>query len=362
MPATPVAATNGAFLLEDKSVRSVLQSTWLSTIWAAILFAPAQLVFGAEAQGPQNTSAPATLEFPSVWVGGEPSSLDSLRGKAMLLYFFEEECPKCSARWPAIMATAKKYEGEPIFFVAVNSGTSKPSVEQYARTVGVNWPIIVDSDRAFEQTCRVSPISLQNIVQVRHVTPKGQLEVGDWADLDGTIKRALNGARWNFDPKIVPPELYRAWLSIELGRELGRFSDAAAAIKGDRSSRRGDLQDATRKLADYVRDRIHVELEAAKTEAETSKYRAYQHYAAIAEQYAGYAATNEAVKASRELAKDPAVKSDVLSLKLFDKQRPLFDSSKPAIRTKAVTALKKLIDEQPDSEGAKRAQDLLRDH
>ncbi len=325
------------------------------TTWTIILTAPAPLVAQSTADGPRKSSARSTPEFPSVWIGAQPPSIESLRGKAVLLYFFEEECPKCTARWPAIMAAAKKYQGEPIFFVAVNSGTSKPSVEQYARRTGVDWPIIVDMDRAFEQACGVSPISLKNVMQVRYITPKGELEAGNWGDLDGTITRALNGAHWNFDPKDVPPELYQVWLSVE----LGQFSDVAVALNRTRSAGNANLKDATRKLADYVNGRIRDELDKAKTELETSKYRAYQHYATIAEQYAGYAATKEAVTAQRELARDPQVKHEIASLKSFDKQQQLFNSAKPAVHDKAVATLKKLIDEQSNSEAAQRARELL---
>ena len=53
------------------------------------------------------------------------------------------------------------------------------------------------------------------------------------------------------------------------------------------------------------------------------------------------------------------MKHEIASLKSFDKQQQLFNSAKPAVHDKAVATLKKLIDEQPNSEAAQRARELL---
>ncbi len=116
------------------------------------------------------TEKPAKpLEFPATWVNSDPISLESLRGKAVFLYFYEESCPKCRARWPSLMDKAREYADEPILFVAVNSGSSKQSVEAYAHSVDLTWPIIVDQDRSFEHKADILEISLpeRNASRVR---------------------------------------------------------------------------------------------------------------------------------------------------------------------------------------------------
>src|SRR5439155_15687378 len=82
---------------------------------------------------------------PTQWVNSGPVSLDLLKGKAAVLWFYEESCPTCREKWPPLLAMAKKYEGQPVMFIGVNSGNPRPVVEQYARGVGCNWPIIVDA-------------------------------------------------------------------------------------------------------------------------------------------------------------------------------------------------------------------------
>ena len=57
-----------------------------------------------------------TVQFPATWVNSDPISLESLRGKAVFLYFFEETCPKCRDRWPSL-----------ILKIAANTRTSRSS-------------------------------------------------------------------------------------------------------------------------------------------------------------------------------------------------------------------------------------------
>lgn len=72
----------------------------------------------------QNITAPLPPE-PANWINSVPLSLDSLNGKGAVIWFFEEQCPRCRAAWPDLMALAKKHENEPVAFIAVNSGTPR---------------------------------------------------------------------------------------------------------------------------------------------------------------------------------------------------------------------------------------------
>ena len=152
-----------------------------------IVIARGAISSGQELAG--ETSA-KEVEFPTVSVNSEPITAESLRGKAVFLYFFEESCPSCRTHWPSIMEKARTYEQEPILFVAVNSGSSKQDVEAYARSVNLTWPIIVDQDRSFENKADIVEVSLQNIMQVAYLTPDGDLHHGSWSEFEGTVDRA----------------------------------------------------------------------------------------------------------------------------------------------------------------------------
>jgi thiol-disulfide isomerase/thioredoxin len=318
-----------------------------------IVIAGGAISSGQELAG--ETSA-KEVEFPSVWVNSDPISAESLRGKAVFLYFFEESCPSCRARWPSIIEKASAYEQEPILFVAVNSGSSRQDVEAYARSVNLTWPIIVDQDRSFEKKADIVEVSLQNVMQVAYLTPDGDLRHGSWAEIEATVDRALEGAKWNVDPADMPDDLMPAWRSLE----FCRFTDARPAITKALTSRKTDLKAAAQKLSAFVEERSAHDLEAAeKFAADGNKLRAYTRYSSAAEMYAGYPAGDKAAAARRDLGKDPALRKEVTAMKQFEKQRELARSSKPAVREKARTNIQKIIDDQPDSEAARQGREFL---
>ncbi len=73
------------------------------------------------------------FELPGTWLNAVPPTKEGLAGKAVLLYFFEETCPRCKAQWPALMEIAERHRDDPIAFVAVNSGTPAAAIQDYAQ-------------------------------------------------------------------------------------------------------------------------------------------------------------------------------------------------------------------------------------
>jgi len=326
----------------------------LSVVAASFFSAPCLAV----AQPPPAGDFPplSRFEFPTQWIGSEPTSVASLRGKGVFLYFYEEDCPKCKKRWPELMAAAQEHAQDPIVFLAVNSGTAPQEVAAYARSVQLNWPVLVDSDRTFERLCNVGEISLQNVMQVAYITADGQLKRGQWKDIESTIKSALKGAKWNVDPAEVPPELRPAWRSLE----FSKYSQAAPMLTKALKSSKPAIKTGAEKLSATVEERIERDLQAANKSAdENHKLDAYQAYGEIAAEFAGYPAAEPAAARRRELAKDPAVKKELSALKQLEKLRPMLDSPKPAARERARVAIQKLIDSQPDSGVAQQARKLL---
>lgn len=304
------------------------------------------------------TAPKATKEFtlPAVWLNSAPPSKQGLAGKAVLLYFFEETCPRCKAQWPALLELAERHRNDPIAFVAVNSGTPAAKLQAYAESVNLTWPIAVDQDRSFEKAAGLNEISLQNIVQVCYISADGVLTPGRWSDLDDTISRALAGAKWKIDPAEVPDELREAWRAIE----FGNYSDSASSVHKAAGSRKPDVKAAAQKLEKVVEDQFRADMEAAAKTATTSKYRAYELYGTIAEQYAGYPMVSEATAARRTLAGDAELRKEIVAIKAVDKQRTLLASDKPAVRERAIAAIQKIIAENPDSEAARLGREALK--
>jgi thiol-disulfide isomerase/thioredoxin len=322
--------------------------------WAAglLICSSAALVFGQERHG-SDVKLPAS---PAQWVNSGPLSSEALKGKAAVLYFFEESCPRCRERWPELLATAKKFEGQPIAFIGVNSGNPRGTVESYARQVNCNWPIIVDPTREFEKAANVNEISLQNIYQVRLITATGELAPGDARDLGSAAERALAGAKWNVDPANIPASLRGAWQAIE----FGDFPAGAALVRKGLNSGKADVKEGATALNAYVQQELQKLLAEADKEKEAGNaWPAYKLYQRIGERFSGYDVPPEAAAAKKSLGADPQVQKQLIAQKMLDAIRKAMASTSPNAKRGVATRLKKLAEEAAGTDAAQEAQDLL---
>ena len=147
---------------------------------------------------------------------------------------------------------AKKYDGRPVLFIAVNSGTSRNEVERYASSVGLDWPIIVDMDRSFEQQSQVGTISLSNIHWAQVITADGKWLNGEQEDLQPAVEKALAGATWKVDPGEIPTPLHDARLAVE----FGNYAAAAATINRGLGSPKPDIKSGAETLQAFVQKEI----------------------------------------------------------------------------------------------------------
>lgn len=317
-----------------------------------IAFAMSQRV--GWSQEPSGRSAPKLPNHPAMWINSPPVTNEMLAGKAAVLYFFEETCPRCVEAWPKLLFTAgSKFEGTPVMFIAVNSGTSRPQLEAYLKKNKVTWPTICDTDRSFEREFGFN-ISLENTRQVRLLLPDGSFKPGDPENLEGSAVEALRDAKWKVEPKDVPPMLQPAWLAIE----FGKYPDAALLLKKHLNSR-GDLKEAAARLQQVVLEDLNRQLEAAKAAAdEDRKWDAFKRYAAISTRFKGYTLPPEVAAQLKELANDEAIKEEQAALKILDTALQSAARS-PAARKGALRQLQKLIDEHPNTEAAQEARKLL---
>lgn len=302
--------------------------------------------------------ADATKEFPSepaMWVNSDPISMSALKGKGAFVWFYEEGCPRCRERWPSMLATAKKYEGKPIVFIAVNSGTDRDEVQDYAESTGLNWPILVDSSREFEKQSGVNQISLQNIYQCRIITADGKMVPGSF-DMEASIQRALQGAAWKVDPAEVPDALKKAWLGVE----SGNYADAGLTIRKSLNSPKSDVKSAAEKLNAVVQKEIAEQVAVAKAARDQgNKWNAYLAYAGVTERFQGFELPTEVLSAKKELSTDVQVKAGLVAIKSLENARKLVESGKPVTQKRAISMLEKIIKDLPGTDLATAAQALL---
>ena len=295
-------------------------------------------------------------EDPAAWVNSGPISMQTLASKGAVLWFYEEDCPRCRGKWPEMFALAKQYEGKPLVFIAVNSGNSRAEVEQYAGDVGLRWPTLVDQAREFEKQCGIGEISLQNIYQAGIITADGQFRRASASNLAGAADSALAGAKWHVDPAGIPAALQAAWLAIEFGNPAG----GAAAVKKGLTANKADIKDAATRLHAAVQEQIKSLVDAAKqADSEGNKWAAYRQYQTAIDVYGSYDLPAELRAAQRQLGEDEAVKKQILAQKALELAAKSLRSPAASTRRGALIKLKKLVEDFPSTDAAAEAQKLI---
>lgn len=304
----------------------------------------------------QESDQKASPKLPTnsaTWINFPPISNEMLTGKAAVLYFFEETCPRCVESWPRVLMQAAKFEGEPVMFIAVNSGTPRPQLEAYLRKNKVSLPVICDSDRSFENQFGFT-ISLENIKQVRLLMPDGKFKSGDSDNIEGSAVDALRDAKWKIEPKDIPPVLQSAWLAIEFSNYPGAAQTLRKNING-----KGEIKEAATLLNQFVLDDLTGQMDAAKKSLDDGKkWDAFKRYSAIPIKFKGFAVPAEVNTTLKELTADESVKEEQAAMRQFDFAVQAASRSASA-RKGAIKQLEKLIKDHPDTEAAAEAQKLI---
>jgi thiol-disulfide isomerase/thioredoxin len=294
---------------------------------------------------------------PAMWLNSPPLTAESLKGKGVVLWFFEEDCPSCRGKWPGLLALAKKFEGQPVVFIAVNSGNSPAEVQQYAKDVKLSWPIIVDPTRQFEKQWPDSEISLANIHQCELILPSGKKGSGRWNDVEGSVKEALEGAAWKIDPKTIPAAFMPTWQQVE----LGNYAAAANLLKKGLTTRNAEVKEAATRVNAFVQDQLSAAVaEAAQAQQAGDTWRAYRLYRGVSTTFAGYDLPSEVVEAQKQLAADASVKRQLEAAKALDGIRKSLPTARTeSARKRIVARLQQLAGQFSGTDAAAEAQQLL---
>jgi cytochrome c biogenesis protein CcmG/thiol:disulfide interchange protein DsbE len=71
-------------------------------------------------------------------------SLASLRGKVVVLNFWQSYCPPCTHEAPAISAAAKRWSGKDVVFVGVDEQDLRGPALKFMRRFDITYPVVAD--------------------------------------------------------------------------------------------------------------------------------------------------------------------------------------------------------------------------
>lgn len=302
--------------------------------------------------------AAAAPNFPTTMLNSPPLSKDGLKGKVIVLYYYEEGCPRCREAWPDRLKVAQSYKDKPVIFIAVNSGNAAPDVASYLAEVNCKWPTIVDMDRSFEKASGLdNPISLQNIYQARIITPDGELVPANPGAINTSVDQYLSKAAWKIDPKDVPDPLKLAWQFLE----IGNFNQAAASLGNAQKSLKDD---AGKAVAEKIKTAIMTEYNnainpAKEAEAAGNAWNALKGYQLAAVQFSSLPEVKELKTKIAKLSTDPAVTKELKAAKLWNDAQTAARSPNAATQKRAIQQAQQVVKDYPNTEAATAAQAAL---
>ena len=291
---------------------------------------------------------------PQQWINSSPLTNEMLSGKAVVLWFFEEQCPNCEGRWPELLKAASSFEGQPVLFAAVNSGTSRAEIEDYVSRNKITWPVILDPDRSLEKQAEVGEISLKNVSQVVIIRGDGSETFGDWRDLEKSGKEAVATGKWKVDPSTIPDLLKQAWQQVE----FGNYPAAAGLIRKNLKTTKSDVKAAAESLLAVVTGELQADIDRAKqANSDGKKWEAFKTIQSLSLRFKGYDIPPEVATQLKELAADSEIKTQLAAAKAWELTKKNAMKSPKLARKQLELFLK----QYPTAEAATEAQAMLND-
>jgi cytochrome c biogenesis protein CcmG/thiol:disulfide interchange protein DsbE len=117
---------------------------------AEVFWIPVLLLTFLTAQGIAGAALRIGDTAPSIalsGVNGAPVRIpESLKGKVVILHFWQIGCSSCKLEMPAMDGLYGKYRRKGLEVLAVNVGQKNEAVKAFAAELGVSYPILIDMD------------------------------------------------------------------------------------------------------------------------------------------------------------------------------------------------------------------------
>lgn len=189
-------------------------------------------------------------EIGRVWLNSTPLSFRQLRGRAVLVDFWDYTCVNCIRTLPYVQAWHEKYRDRGLTVIGVHTpeftfAQYESNVERGIREFGLTYPIVIDSDReiwkAFANRYWPTKYLLDGDGYLRY----GHFGEGGYGECEQVIQELLR----EIDPNIPLPALmqplreedhagavcYRGSGELYLGHRRGRIGNEGG-FKEDQSA------------------------------------------------------------------------------------------------------------------------------
>jgi thiol-disulfide isomerase/thioredoxin len=277
------------------------------------------------AQGPADKNEPRDFP-PGAFSDGNSYRLADLKGKVVVLHFFEPQCPVCRAAAPEKNELVKSMAGQPVKFLAIGVNIAPNEAVQYQRSTKFEMPIFADTYGLMEKRYGLD-ISLKNIYQTRIIDTEGNVVRTDLTkeSVDKVIARSKPEA------KFTSLEIDAKFLGLADLFESGQFSVGMKNLTAARkTAKKGDLA-SLKAIQDTFKQEGAGWVSAADAAAESDPIGAYDLYAKAAAHFATDDIGKTATKAMKKFVADKSVKAELAARVAYGKLAQSISTQAPPL-------------------------------
>jgi peroxiredoxin len=300
---------------------------------------------------------PASEFPPGPFTDGHQYHMSDLKGKVVVLYFFETDprCKNCRTIIPKRAAVVQAFQGKPVKFLGVAANVPLARAAAFQTQTGLPMPVYADSLGILQKRYGFK-ISLENIWAMLVIGADGKVKAGDM-DTE-TIDRALKSTdakfKHNFDDydKRLRPALDLL--------EYGHYTAAVKALS-PLAKVGGKAQDGAKKLIAEVK----ADAQAWKTEADDAAaadpLKAYDLYQKVATTLPTDELGKGSAAAAKKLAADKSVAHEIAARKAFTALGQMMGQVTPAGQGAVLTECKSIMKKYPGTPTAEKVDVLYRE-
>jgi peroxiredoxin len=287
---------------------------------------------------------------PGLFSDGRHYSLSDFRGKVVVLFFYESQCPRCKGTIPERNELVRAFKDKPVKFLAVGASDTADDVLSYTRETGLVMPTYIDSLGLMESRYGTK-LSLNNIWQYRVIGPDGK--VVDFDMSKPSVEKALGKV------KEEPRYLGHGYdAKLDAAADAFEWGQHAAGMKLLTPLRRASsksVADSANKLFADVRKEADAWKAEAESAAKDEPLKAYDLYARITNTFPNEDVAKAVIEPMKRLGQVKSVAAELAARKAFADLETKLSRLTPAQRPAAAKACQDFAKKHPGTPSAEKA-------
>jgi thiol-disulfide isomerase/thioredoxin len=288
---------------------------------------------------------------PGVFSDGGHYTLADFKGKLLVIFFFESECPTCKGLVPKWNEMVAQYKDKPVKFLAVGPHNSLAGVKQYVAETHLAMPVFADNLDIME-TMYGQNISLQNVRQFRLIDGNGKVVGYEMSPPE--LDKALEKISWKYKDHGYDPHLSNI---IEL-LEWNQYEPALNQLRPWRKNSNKQVAGSAEKLYQAVKSEAEGwEKRAAKIAAK-KPVEAFDLYSKIATLFAGDDLAKSVAGPLKALQADKTVIAEMSARRQYAQLYSAVPRAQFQQREVVANFCQSIVNQYPDTPTADRARAL----